>query len=101
MCNLYNVTKGPDAIRRFFRAARADVGNLQPGDVYPDYPAPIVRLGEDGERELVRARWGMPSPQFALKDKKADAGVTNIRNTASPHWRRWLGPEHRCLSTLR
>jgi len=23
--------------------------------------------------------------------------VTNIRNVASSHWRRWLGPEHRCL----
>jgi hypothetical protein len=28
---------------------------------------------------------------------RTDPGVTNIRNTASPHWRRWLGPEHRCL----
>ncbi len=26
-----------------------------------------------------------------------DTGVTNIRNTASPHWRRWLGVENRCL----
>ncbi|NMJ43777.1 hypothetical protein GWK16_21190 [Roseomonas sp. JC162] len=23
--------------------------------------------------------------------------MTNVRNTASPHWRRWLGVEHRCL----
>jgi putative SOS response-associated peptidase YedK len=23
--------------------------------------------------------------------------VTNVRNTASSHWRRWLGPENRCL----
>ena len=23
--------------------------------------------------------------------------VTNIRNTASPHWRDWLKPENRCL----
>jgi putative SOS response-associated peptidase YedK len=23
--------------------------------------------------------------------------VTNIRNTASPHWRGWLKPENRCL----
>lgn len=23
--------------------------------------------------------------------------MTNIRNTRSPHWRRWLGPAHRCL----
>ncbi len=39
----------------------------------------------------------MPSPQFALKGKATDPGVTNVRNTASPHWRRWLGPPSRCL----
>jgi putative SOS response-associated peptidase YedK len=37
------------------------------------------------------ARWGMPSPIFALKAKKSDPGVTNVRNVKSPHWRRWLG----------
>ena len=72
-------------------------GNLQPQPgVFPDYPAPIVRHGPDG-RELVIARWGMPSPAFALEGRKTDGGITNVRNTASAHWRRWLGPENRCL----
>jgi len=98
MCNLYSVTKGPSAIREFTRAMRSQVGNLEPlPGVFPDYPAPIVRTGEDGERELVMMRWGMPSPQFALKGRNTDNGVTNIRNTKSPHWRRWLSPEHRCV----
>jgi putative SOS response-associated peptidase YedK len=26
-----------------------------------------------------------------------DSGVTNIRNTASKHWTRWLNVEHRCV----
>ena len=26
-----------------------------------------------------------------------DKGTTNIRNVKSQHWRRWLGPENRCL----
>src|SRR6201995_5204726 len=39
----------------------------------------------------------MPSPVFALAGKKSDSGVTNIRNVKSPHWRRWLGPEIRCV----
>ncbi len=64
--------------------------------VFPDQAAPIVRT-LDGERELALARWGMPSPAFALKGRSTDPGVTNIRNTASPHWRRWLSPAHRCL----
>lgn len=72
-------------------------GNLpsMPG-VFPDYPAPIVRNGLDG-RELALARWGMPSPAFALEGKRTDPGVTNIRNVKSSHWRRWLRPQSRCL----
>jgi len=98
MCNLYSITKGQAAIREFTRAMRDTTGNLPslPG-VFPDYPAPVVRNGGDGERELTMMRWGMPSPQFVLKGRKTDSGVTNVRNVKSPHWRRWLGPEHRCL----
>ncbi len=85
-------------MRRLFRASRDDLGNLaaMPA-VFPDQAAPILRMA-DGERELALARWGMPSPQFALKGRSTDPGVTNIRNTASPHWRRWLSPAHRCLA---
>ena len=73
------------------------VGNMQPQPgIFPDYSAPIVRNFE-GERELALARWGMPKPQFALKGKKVDSGVTNVRKTESPHWRRWLKVENRCL----
>ncbi|EAU39901.1 hypothetical protein FP2506_17534 [Fulvimarina pelagi HTCC2506] len=73
-------------------------GNLPslPG-VFPDMEAPVVRNGYDGDRELTMMRWGMPSPKFVTKDRKTDPGVTNIRNTKSPHWRRWLSPEHRCV----
>lgn len=101
MCNLYSLTKGPEAIRRWFGEVgdgkfENHAGNLQPSDVYPDQAAPVVRGTENGF-ELVRLRWGMPSPAFALKGRATDPGVTNIRNTASPHWRRWLGPAHRCV----
>jgi len=41
------------------------------------------------------ATWGMPSPPAYVKNN--DPGVTNIRNTSSPHWRRWLGPANRCV----
>lgn len=97
MCNLYRQRSGPQAIMDFTRATRTTAGNLAPGDVYPDYPAPIVRSGADGVRELATARWGLPSPAFGLEGKKSDKGVANVRNTSSPHWRRWTGVEHRCL----
>ena len=66
------------------------------------------------------ARWGMPSSKKALLDAatrradklrakgkdvdfaellkmEPDVGTTNVRNTASSHWKRWLGPQNRCL----
>lgn len=104
MCNLYSLTKGQDAIRCIFApvlthesALHDAAGNLppQPG-IFPDYAAPIIRNGPEGFT-LTRARWGMPSPAFVLKNRRTDPGVTNIRNTGSGHWRRWLGTQHRCL----
>lgn len=97
MCNLYSLTAGQAAIRQLADAMSDKTGNLaaMPG-IYPDYAAPIVRQTQDG-RELALARWGMPSPAFALAGKTVDKGVTNVRNTASPHWRRWLAPASRCL----
>ncbi|KAK0341149.1 hypothetical protein LTR94_027617, partial [Friedmanniomyces endolithicus] len=57
------------------KATRSDVGNLAPGDLYPDYSAPIVRTAPSGERALVLARWGMPSSPRAIFEaatKRAD-----------------------------
>jgi putative SOS response-associated peptidase YedK len=100
---------------------RDTTGNLPPlPGVFPDYLAPIVRNAPDGVRELVMARWGMPSSQFALMQaakKRAakieakggtmdfkdllrlepDSGTTNIRNVNSKHWQRWLRIENRCV----
>ena len=96
MCNLYSLSKGQAAILEMTRAMVDRCGNLPPlPGIFPDYRAPIVRNGPDG-RELVMARWGMPSPAFALKGRKSDPGITNVRNAKSPHWRRWLTPEARC-----
>ena len=77
---------------------RDTTGNMPvlPG-VFPDYFAPVVRNAPDGVRELSMARWGMPSPAFALAGKKSDPGVTNVRNVKSPHWHRWLGVASRCV----
>lgn len=120
MCNLYSLRKGPASILDLARAMTANVGNLEPRDTYPDYAAPIVRLDDEGNRELALAHWGMPSSRKALFDaasKRADklrakgkdvdfdkllelepdAGTTNVRNTKSAHWRPWLSPANRCL----
>lgn len=104
MCNLYSQTKSQDAMRHVFDAvAEGDeelidtAGNLPPmPGIFPDYAAPIIRAAPTGW-QLSRARWGMPTPQVFLAGKRTDPGVTNIRNVASTHWKRWLGVEHRCL----
>lgn len=125
MCNLYNLTTTQQAILDWTRALRDLSGNLEPSlDIYPDTFGPIVRNGGDGTRELVKIRWGLPSSQFALMQatrKRAakleeksgekvdfaellkmepDRGTTNVRNTDSKHWKRWLGVENRCVVPL-
>ncbi|WP_245595012.1 SOS response-associated peptidase family protein [Gemmobacter nectariphilus] len=93
------MTKPHDAVRRFFtRRWPADLSGNQPPmpAIFPDMAAPIVRNACDG-RELVMARWGMPTPAKYLTGRKVDRGVTNIRQVKSPHWRPWLGVEHRCV----
>ena len=98
--------------------AMRDRNNNQPPmpGVYPDYPAPVVVVGEDGQREMRDMRWGMPTSKKVLleaatrrADKlrakgtefdfaellrmEPDKGVTNVRNTANAsggvnaHWR--------------
>jgi len=97
MCNLYSLSKGQQAIRDLTKAMCDETGNLPPmPGIFPDYPAPIVR-NQPGGRQLMMARWGMPSPLFVLQGKTYDPSVTNIRNVSSPHWRRWLGVAHRCV----
>ncbi|OOG62011.1 DUF159 family protein [Sinorhizobium sp. A49] len=120
MCNLYNLTTNQQAIRDFVSVTNDLLGNLEPSiDVYPDRFAPIVRNNE-GRRELAAVRWGMPSSSKAQLDaatKRADklrakgkevdfdellkmepdGGTTNVRNTSSKHWKRWLGVENRCV----
>lgn len=100
MCNLYTSTTNIEALRQLSRlldrlADRAFF-NEESFDVYPNRFGPVIRMVEGGP-EMVRARWGMPSPPSMLQGKDFDYGITNIRNTVSPHWRPWLSPGHRCL----
>lgn len=99
MCNLYAYIMGQAAIRDIAGVMQEHdfSGNLpRMGGIYPDTPAPIVRNGPAG-RELILARWGMPSPPGVLTTAR-DPGLTNVRNTKSGHWRRWLAaPAHRCI----
>ncbi len=93
MCSLYSMTKNQDVIRRLFNIKHDNVGNMPsfPG-IFPNNPAHVIHL-TNSERALSLMRWGMPNPPGA----KYGPYSTNIRNEASPRWRRWLGPTNRCL----
>lgn len=103
----------------------ASVGNMEPlTGIYPDMFAPIIRNIPGGYRQLRKMRWGMPTSSQALYQaakKRAtsliqkhgrdvshdeflemvrlepDRGTHNVRNTDSPHWKRWLAPEFRVV----
>lgn len=110
---------------RFLFEVATNIGNLPPQTgIYPDMLAPIIRNSPGGFRELVKLRWGMPSSSLALylaaKERankliqkhgqaispdefeemvrmEPDRGTHNVRNTDSPHWKRWLAPEFPCI----
>ena len=135
MCHAYSITTNEEALRQVIRAmfkqtvfdfdVADNIGNMAPQTgIYPDMFAPIIRNRPGLRRELVKVRWGMPTPsQFlyraaqARADKIAkkrgrdlsveefaellrlepDKGVHNVRNTDSAYWRPSLGPESRIL----
>ena len=99
MCNLYNQTTAVEAMRGLFSRIENRAGNIEAGNVYPDRMAPIVTRSEEGH-VLRNARWGLPSPPKYHSKSGIDRGVTNVRNVSSPHWRRWLGLDNRCLVPL-
>ena len=95
MCNLSSVTKGPQAATSPAACGTRRATSPRSPASFPTTPR--VRNAEDGERELTVARWGMPSPKLVIEGRRSDPGVTNVRNQSSPHWRRWLGVESRCV----
>lgn len=69
MCNLYQLEKSVDAVRRLFAELQMPltfpegIPNIEPRDVRITDRAPIVRWNRDrGEAELVERRWSWPAP---------------------------------------
>jgi len=69
MCNLYQLEKSVDAVRRLFAelqiplAFPEGIPNLEPRNVRITERAPIVRWSSDkGTAELVERRWSWPAP---------------------------------------
>lgn len=87
MCTLYANTKGRELIRNLFRVSDNRAAIFEPKDaILPSDTAPVVRLCDDGERELVPLSWG-----FVRREPgKAPRRVVNTRDDqvrGNPFWR--------------
>lgn len=96
MCNLYSMTRVPEAVLRLFQIPhnRAEAFTPQSA-LFPGHVAPVVRTGRDGARELVAMSWGFVLPQAG----RAPRRVTNCRDDrarSSPFWRESF-ETRRCL----
>jgi len=69
VCNLYQLEKSVDAVRRLFESLQIPltfpegIPNFQPRDVRISEQAPIIRWRQAGDgAELVERRWSWPAP---------------------------------------
>jgi putative SOS response-associated peptidase YedK len=88
------MTRPRQAIRQIFQAVWDSTDNQPPlPAIFPDQLAPVVHVDPAaGSRTIVAMRWGFPPPP-----DRGTRPITNIRNTTSPYWRRWLARAFRCL----
>ncbi|HEU0069906.1 MAG TPA: SOS response-associated peptidase [Alphaproteobacteria bacterium] len=77
MCSRYSQTKAPAELAKRFKA-RQPKSNLQPRyNIAPTQEAPVLRLAEDGGREISLLRWGLV-PSWAMEI--AGAPLINARS---------------------
>jgi putative SOS response-associated peptidase YedK len=96
MCNLYSLTTSRDAVLRLFRVSDNRAAAFEPKDaIFPGHTAPVVRLAEDGQRELENMSWGFVLPQKG----RAPRRVTNTRDDKARSSRFWhpCFEQRRCL----
>ncbi len=94
MCNLYSHRKTQEELRRLIAGLKDRAGNLPPlSAIFPDMLAPVIRTSEKGELELLKMRWGFPSPPIYGPPRP----ITNVRDVTSRFWKPYLKTEHRCL----
>lgn len=84
MCNLYSCKKPVEAMRQLFDVLpdHDHLGNAPPlSAIWPKYEAPVVRLTDKGERELLYMQWGFLTAKVSKKTGKpiAPAAWNNAR----------------------
>jgi putative SOS response-associated peptidase YedK len=66
MCNLYSIRRPRDEVIGLFGISHVDDGvQLELTAVYPDTLVPIIRLDDNGARDLTMMRWSFPRAQLS------------------------------------
>lgn len=66
MCNLYRM-EDKDWVSKWAQDAESLINLMPAYQMNPDQMGPIVRNTADGKKQLVHARWGLPSPIFVQR----------------------------------
>jgi putative SOS response-associated peptidase YedK len=77
MCGRYSITTNHEAIKRLFQVSGGANWWRPRYNVAPTQDAPVIRLNDAGQRELVQLRWGLV-PHWA-KDLKIGYKTINAR----------------------
>jgi putative SOS response-associated peptidase YedK len=96
MCNLYSMTRAPEAVLRLFRVGHNRAAPIAcMNAIFPGYVAPVVRKADDRERELVNINWGFVLLQKGLAPRR----VTNVRDDKILTSKFWMPSfeQRRCL----
>ncbi|HEY9091732.1 SOS response-associated peptidase family protein [Parasphingorhabdus sp.] len=104
MCNRYEQA-ATEAARRALRVLEIEMFNSAGSIIHPQGQGEIVRM-IDGKRTISQMTWGFPLIMAAVRKRANEQGkhprpkpVNNARTDklSSPFWRRWTGPEYRCI----
>lgn len=96
MCTLYSQTRSRDEVARWLRLSDNRAALFEPlASILPSEVAPVARLADDGERELVMMNWGF----LLLQDGRAPRRVVNVRDDTILKSKFWRGSfeERRCI----
>jgi putative SOS response-associated peptidase YedK len=84
MCNVYSMTKGQEAIRSSPRCCGTRPATFRRfREIFPDYPAPIVRNSPEG-RELVMARWACHPQHSRSSERIPTTGLPTLERELAP-----------------
>jgi putative SOS response-associated peptidase YedK len=82
LCNLYSLTKVPEAVRRLFRVSSNRAATYESRDaIFRGHAAPVVRRTEDGDRELVELSCGFVLPEPGKEPKRVTTARHSILNS--------------------